>query len=275
LIRPNKYKRQERMSEPRNILLIDDDVDLLSLVKIALKTRGYTVETACNGVEGLEKLKTFTPQLIILDLNMPKMGGLLFYKSICDVCSQPKYPVLILTARANMEELFKEYIIDGFKTKPFEIDDLLDEVGTIIDKKFGIFNNVKVSSDRAVKVCIVEDDQEELKKMGEAFLETGYIVHSVSNGIDAIEYIYENLPDAVLVKLSLSSIAGDDIIQHISRMAKTQDVKFILYTHKNAERTIVMDKISKKTGVDSFVQYLYAKELVAETNKLLRQYTVE
>jgi DNA-binding response OmpR family regulator len=260
------------MTDQRTILLIDDEIDLLELVKIALQSSGYRVETACNGVEGLEKLKTITPQLIILDLNMPKMGGLLFYKSICDVCSQPKYPVLVLTARANMEAIFKEYVIDGFKAKPFEIDELLNEVDTIVNKRFGPPNITKVSSDRPVKVCVVEDDPDELSKIGTAFLNTGYVVNSISNGADAIEYVYENLPAIVLVKLSIPGVSGDAVILQLARMAKTKNIKYILYSQKQAEKTIIMDKISKKSGVDSFVQYLYAQELVTETNNLLRQH---
>ena len=198
------------MSEKKTILLIDDEIDLQQLVKIALKSRGYKVETANNGIEGLEKLKTIKPHLIILDLNMPKMGGLVFYQKICDNNNQPKYSILILTARANMAKLFQDFIIDGFKTKPFEIDELLDEVDTIINKKFGIVKKIKVSGvERAAKICIVENDQEELKEIGAAFLNSGYIVNSASTGTEAVEYIYGNLPDVALVKLALPDISGD------------------------------------------------------------------
>src|ERR1700679_1639943 len=162
----------------KTVLVIDDEIDLQQLVKIALKSRGYKVETANNGIEGLEKLKTITPHLIILDLNMPKMGGLVFYQKICDSANQPKYSILILTARANMAKLFQDFIIDGFKTKPFEIDELLDEVDTIINKKFGLIKKIKVSGiERAAKVCIVENNPEELKKIGAVFLTAGYVVN--------------------------------------------------------------------------------------------------
>ena len=123
------------MSNQKTILLIDDEVSLQQLVRMTLKTKGYNVEIAGNGFEGLEKLKTLKPDLIILDMNMPKMGGLEFYQKICCGGDHPKYPVLVLTARANMEQLFKEVNIDGFMAKPMEIDDLLKEVDIIIQKK--------------------------------------------------------------------------------------------------------------------------------------------
>jgi DNA-binding response OmpR family regulator len=264
------------MSDKKTILIIDDEVDLQQLVKIALKSRGYRVETANNGLEGLEKLKTITPHLIILDLNMPKMGGLVFYQKICDNNNQPKYSILILTARANMAKLFQDFIIDGFKTKPFEVDELLDEVDTIINKKFGIVKKIKVSGiERAAKICIVENNQEELKKIGGAFLTSGYVVNSASTGAEAIEYIYGNLPDIALVKLALPDISGDSVIVQLKRMARTQNVKFVLYTEQAGEKTIIIDRISTKAGIDCFVEYLNVQQLVIAANDQLKQYSVE
>src|SRR3990167_1903153 len=123
------------MDEPKKILLIDDEIDLQQLIKTVLSSKGYNVTTADNGKDGLEKLEAADPDLIILDMNMPVMGGVEFYQRICDAWSQAKYPVLILTARANMEEFFKGMDVDGFMAKPFEIDDLLTEVQRIIEKR--------------------------------------------------------------------------------------------------------------------------------------------
>lgn len=262
------------MSQKRTILLIEDDIDIQQLIKIALQSRGYKVETANNGLEGLERLKRTTPHLIILDLNMPKMGGVVFYQNICDKSGQPKYPILILTARANMSKLFQELIIDGFKTKPFEIDELLEEIDAIINKKFGgIVKQIKVSGvERPAKVCIVENEQEELNKIGDVFLKAGYAVNSVSSGFDAIEYIYKQVPDVVLVKLSIYDVAGDVLIAQLKRMARTQNVRFILYTDRNTERTVVVDQIGRKYGIDRFVHYTHTHQLLTATNELLRQF---
>ena len=123
-----------RQNNQKTILLIDDEVNLQQLIKITLNAKNYHVETAGNGLEGLAKLETMKPDLIILDMNMPKMGGLEFYQKICDGTDRPRHPVLVLTARANMEQLFKPLNIDGFMAKPFEINDLLHEVETIIQK---------------------------------------------------------------------------------------------------------------------------------------------
>ncbi len=123
------------MKSTKMILLIDDDIDLQQLTKITLKARGYIVETANNGLEGLSKLEIIKPDLIILDMNMPKLGGLGFYQKICNGHDRPLYPVLVLTARTNLEQLLLQMNIDGFIAKPFEIDELLSKVDAIIKKR--------------------------------------------------------------------------------------------------------------------------------------------
>ena len=75
------------MDEPKKILLIDDEIDLQQLIKTVLSSKGYNVTTADNGQDGLEKLEAADPDLIILDMNMPKMGGVEFYQRICDAWS--------------------------------------------------------------------------------------------------------------------------------------------------------------------------------------------
>ena len=257
------------MSGAKTILLIDDEIDLQQLVKITLKSKGYHVETANNGLEGLAKLETMKPDLIILDMNMPKMGGLEFYQKICYGGSRPKYPVLLLTARANMEQLFREFNIDGFMAKPFEIDVLLDEVATIIQKRSGV--KTTPSGTREPKViCIVEDNAEALNRIGSAFLSAGYTVNPAQNGTEGIERISTAVPEAALVKLGLVDIPGDMVILKLKMMAKTQDIKYILYTDKGAEKADIADKIGAKEGIDRFVGFVSPQDLLDAVNAALK-----
>ena len=262
----------EKNSQQKTILLIDDEVNLQQLMKIALKSRKYTIETASNGLEGLEKLKILKPDLIILDMNMPKMGGLEFYQKICDDTNHPKYPVLVLTARANMEQLFKELNIDGFMAKPFEVADLLHEVDTIIEKKSNY--NIKITSAgvrEPRKICIVENDPAILSKIGSIFLESGYIVNPATNGTEGIARISGNLPDVALVHLGLVDLPGDMVILKLKFMAKTQNVKYILYTQQTVDKTDVIQKISEKEGIDRLIKYVDLRDLLRAANEVLQE----
>jgi DNA-binding response OmpR family regulator len=123
----------------------------------------------------LEVLKDNTTDLIILDMNMPIIGVLEFYQRIC-FNDRPKYPILVLTARANMEQLFHEFNVDGFMAKPFEFTDLLKKVEIIINSKSDEikYSGDKTNDNRPMNVCIVENDPERLIEIGSFFLKKGF-----------------------------------------------------------------------------------------------------
>jgi DNA-binding response OmpR family regulator len=239
------------MEKKAKILIIDDEEDLRENLKYVFKMKGYEVELAEDGVQGLKKLETYTPDLIVLDLNMPNMGGIEFYQRICD-SDVPKYPVFVLTARANMEQFFKDFNVDGFMAKPFEIPDLLNEVSAVIDKKAGKAAGLKKEGGYK-KVFIAENNEAFSGKVGAAFLMKGFTVNLAHTGAEAIERISREVPEVACIQLNLPDISGDVVISKLRRMARTSDVKFILYAYGVAEREVVTDKIRQKAGVDKFI----------------------
>ena len=91
-----------------NILVVEDDKDLNNAYCIILESQGYTVESAFDGQEALEKLKEFEPNLILLDLLMPIMGGLEFLKQF-DLAAHQGVKVLIFTNMENSPEVAEAY----------------------------------------------------------------------------------------------------------------------------------------------------------------------
>jgi len=156
------------MSTKKTILIIDDEVDLVEMMKLILLPKGYEVLTAHNGEEGLTVIKKATPHLIVLDMNMPKIGGVAFYNRICTPDGKSRYPVLVLTARNNLERLFHDLKVDGFLSKPFEIDNFLGRVDDIISARYGVVKQ-EAPQERALKgpkkVLIVENDQAAFDKI--------------------------------------------------------------------------------------------------------------
>lgn len=259
------------MSEQKTVLLIDDEIDLQQLVKVVLTSKGYKVETADNGLEGLRQLEKAQPDLIILDMNMPVMGGVEFYQKICDAWSQPKYPVLILTARANMEEFFKAMDVDGFMAKPFEIDDLLAEVQRILAKRAPAAKATKPRDEnQPAKICVADNDAQACNKIGAALLSAGYIVHLARSGTQAIEHVFSIVPEVAVINFGLSDIPGDAVISKLKKMPKTQDVKCILYTEDTPEKSALAQAAGKKAGIDLFVSCRKPEDLILAVNDVLR-----
>jgi DNA-binding response OmpR family regulator len=129
---------------PGKILVVDDDPDILDAVTMILESKGYKVVTARDGIEGLANLKAEHPDLMILDLMMPKMDGF----AVCKELQDPRWakyrnvPILILTSvreeasRRRYElETGLELDVDDYVEKPMSPDVLLERVGTVIKKK--------------------------------------------------------------------------------------------------------------------------------------------
>lgn len=124
------------MGGPRKILVIEDDALIRELVRINLETAGYAVIIATDGFVGLELARQENPDLIVLDLMLPKMDGF----KVCRILKfDEKYkhiPILMLTARvqeADKETGFKTGA-DGYMTKPFEPEDLLKKINALIEE---------------------------------------------------------------------------------------------------------------------------------------------
>lgn len=92
-----------------NILIVEDDKDLNNAYSIILENKGYTVESAFDGKEALAKLKSFQPQLILLDLLMPIMGGLEFLQHYDLINAHNDVRVLIFTNMENSPEVTEAY----------------------------------------------------------------------------------------------------------------------------------------------------------------------
>ena len=129
---------------PHKILVVDDDPDILDALSMILESKGYQVVTAQDGIEGLATLKAEKPDVMILDLLMPKMDGF----AVCKELQDPRWskykgvPILILTSvreeasRRRYElETGLELDVADYVEKPVSPDVLLGRVEKLIKKK--------------------------------------------------------------------------------------------------------------------------------------------
>ncbi|MGH9891730.1 MAG: GGDEF domain-containing response regulator, partial [bacterium] len=120
------------MSE--RILVVDDDPDILSVVKINLELEGYQVDTAEDGREAVDKAMIEAPELILLDIMMPRMDGLTALRRIRSHGTTGNTSVILLTARGLPEDRVKglELGADDYITKPFDISELVARVKAVL-----------------------------------------------------------------------------------------------------------------------------------------------
>lgn len=119
---------------PKKILIVDDEPNVLQMLRIKLESSGYEISEADNGLTAINKAQEELPNLIILDLMLPKIDGF----RVCSLLKRdPKFlgiPIIILTARAGSgdETQAKECGADLYITKPIDLDLLLTKIKELI-----------------------------------------------------------------------------------------------------------------------------------------------
>ncbi|MFH0793255.1 MAG: response regulator [bacterium] len=116
------------------VVIIDDEQDICSLVRMALEPKGYSISEAYDGESGLELIKTKKPDLVICDIKMPKMNG---YEVIMEMRTNqaypPNIPIIVMTSLTSdsdrSDEQWREGLhVAAFFTKPFEVQELASQV---------------------------------------------------------------------------------------------------------------------------------------------------
>jgi CheY-like chemotaxis protein len=117
--------------ERKTILVVEDDVDAVTILRFALEGDGFVVDSAGDGLSALQKARQTTPDLVILDLNMPRMGGEDFLYAWRAGVESPGVPVIVITA-ASQALRPEDLGVEAVFPKPFDIDQLLWHVRDLL-----------------------------------------------------------------------------------------------------------------------------------------------
>ncbi|MBF0504306.1 MAG: response regulator transcription factor [Candidatus Omnitrophica bacterium] len=120
---------------PKKILVVDDDADMVFILKSTLEKSGYEVFTASDGEQGLKLIKTNVPDLMIVDLTMPVMNGWSFNMRVRGDERYKKTPIIILSGLLE-REASSDKMEDGitYVPKPFDIFALMDRVKELLNE---------------------------------------------------------------------------------------------------------------------------------------------
>lgn len=122
------------------ILIVDDEPDLVSTVEYRLKFANFSIVTASNGQEGLERAAAEKPDLILLDTNMPGMNGHEMLDHLRGDPALQQIPVIMFTARCESQDIAAAAArgVCDYVTKPFDFAQLVEKINTVLrDKRRG------------------------------------------------------------------------------------------------------------------------------------------
>ena len=117
----------------KRVLVVDDDNDIQTLLQRILEDEDYQVVTAGDGLVALDEFEKSVPDLILLDLMMPRMDGYTFAEELRQRELRSSIPIIVLSADANAKQKVEQMGADSYITKPFDIGDLLDEISHFME----------------------------------------------------------------------------------------------------------------------------------------------
>ncbi len=128
-----KEKDDSNASEKKRILLVDDDREIVESMRIALEANGYEVVVARDGNQGLAMVDREDPDLVILDMMMPKRSGFLVLETLRRTRSVPVRVIMITANEGSRHKAYAEMMgVDDYIRKPFAMDRLIDSVGRLL-----------------------------------------------------------------------------------------------------------------------------------------------
>ena len=122
----------------KRILCIEDETEMIDLIRLILGRRGYEVIGAAGGIEGIRLVREIIPDLVLLDLMMPVMDGWEVYQQMKADESTREIPVIVVTAKAqNIDKVLGLHIakVDDYIAKPFSPKELIDSVEKVLGPK--------------------------------------------------------------------------------------------------------------------------------------------
>lgn len=259
------------------ILLIEDEESLVELLSDKLQKEGYEVKTALDGESGFNKIKEFAPDLILLDIVMPKMDGYEVLEKMKE--EKIKIPVIIISNSGQpveIEKTSKLGAIDHLIKTEFGADEVLEKVGKCLKSDYSDgakSEYVPVAKENSgakklnIKVALVEDDPFLREICSKKLAKEGYTVYEAIDGQQALDTVKKIKPDIVLLDIILPAIDGFQILHEIrNNQDKTiAGVPIIMLSNLGQEDDI--KKAMEMGANDYLVKAHFTTEEIAEKIK--------
>ena len=135
--RPEKGPVYDAFMPPATVLVVDDDPVILKLLEVNFEMEGFQVVRAADGAEGLERAREVRPDIVVLDVMMPRMTGYEVAKALREDDGTAHIPIIFVTARAQSSDVERgmELGVEDYVTKPFDPLDLIDRVNTLLARR--------------------------------------------------------------------------------------------------------------------------------------------
>jgi DNA-binding response OmpR family regulator len=204
------------------ILLVDDELEVLEILNEYLAEQGFAVRTAMDGNEALVEAKRWTPKAVLLDVMMPKIGGLEILERMRQI--NPGIVVILMSGQSSALDVLATagLRVAGAFPKPLNLPKLLaalEQAGVVpakVQSGLARENGDLDGPPRARGDIVVVDDETDVREVLAEYLELkGFDVRQAACGEEALEKAAESCPDVVLLDLGLPGLSGIETLRRL------------------------------------------------------------
>ena len=247
------------MSEKPYILIVDDDPDIREGIVAVLETGDYRLATACNGIECMEHIRDEAPDLLILDMLMPRMDGFAVIRELRSDPDLVGIPIMVLTTVIE-DAAYRRYELEtgvamnvsNYIEKPASPGELLRRVSAIVDQPY---------------ILVADDDPDVIEAISTVLESRPYNVATARDGQQCLDIIRKRSPDLLLLDLLMPKMDGFAVIRELQSDPANAKIPILVLT------TVVEDASRRRyeleTGRDMPVRAYLQKPIAPE--QLLRE----
>jgi len=204
------------------ILLVDDEPDVLGILCEYLTDQGFAVRTAMNGLEALLEAKRWTPKAVILDLFMPRLGGLGTLERIRQI--NPGVVVILISGQPSALTVLTEagVRVAGALAKPLDLPEMLatlEHAGVApmqVPQGAPSADRIREDPHAIRRSVLVVDDEPDVRAVLAEYLQTkGFDPLQASSGDEALELVRDLCPDIVLLDIALPGLSGIETLRRL------------------------------------------------------------
>lgn len=270
---------------PKKILLIEDNEFILDMYKIKFEQEGYIVFISENGLDGINLAKQEKPDLILLDLVMPKIDGYQVLQALKGDESTKSCLVYILSNLVQDGEVDKSFAIgaDGYLIKasmtPQQLADNIKKI--FAGESIGVQKKIAIKQPKtaksitsaqagtiAGKILLIEDEVA-IIEMYKMYLEkAGFNVDTAQNGAWGLKIAKENKYDIILLDMVMPAMSGETALKQLKSEGSSKDTPVIVLSNSAQDNDI--DE-AKKLGAENYLikSSITPTKLLSEINKII------
>jgi two-component system alkaline phosphatase synthesis response regulator PhoP len=251
----NKINFINCMANQQKIIIIEDEKTLLDAIAKKLEVENYQVQTALDGQEGLEKIKEDKPDLILLDILMPKVDGFEVLEKLNKDPGLSKIPVIIISNSGQPVEIeramslgVKDYLIKA----EFDPQEVIVKVKNVLGQFLKKDDEKTKKAGDAKNILIIEDDQLLRSLCSKKLMMEGFNVDTAIDSQQGLEKINKNKPDLVLLDLVLPGMSGFEVLKIVKSNPdkKIVSIPVIILSNLGQESDI---KKGKELGAEDYL----------------------